>query len=69
VRTCVLLLYVVMSLLFCVARFLGGGQKCAFMCFVGFFVCSYVVVVCWPKAVFCVVFFSWPALMWRVLFA
>jgi hypothetical protein len=34
------LFYVVMFLLFCVARFLGGLRRCAFLIFVGFLLLS-----------------------------
>jgi hypothetical protein len=49
----VVLLYVVVSLLFSVARCLGGGQQCAFLFFIGIFLCSHadVVLVYWPVGV------------------
>jgi hypothetical protein len=67
-----LLLYVVVSLLLCAARFLGGVRRSAFLFSMGFFLGPYVnvVVLCWPMGViccFCVLFFPsrGPALMWR----
>jgi hypothetical protein len=69
-----LLLNVVVSLLFCAARFLGGVLQRVFLFSVGFFLWPYVDVavmccglwVCDVLFLCSFLFFPWPALMWRV---